>query len=687
MFVSGCVTMVDEDSQTCCLGELDNDSLALILEFTDYDSFCCFTNGLSHAWRRRCQRLLSESCLAEILFRRHGFSPEDVPSSSAHAKADECAFRRKLDQSLCPLRKRQRLHIPFTLRHHCFGFVPVLPEDWDFSCYDDPPPVSFDCDSFLLCSSGTSGELIFLNPFSTSLAVWENVSQHTTTLDLAASKADDNHNNLLEWQPRSTKQVLFDASDYFDVDINHYFPRQNDRGIQFNQDDEEQEFELSYIGIEVKPLLQRDGQNRISRPGGGTMAAVGRILSREEDLENETNLTNFLRPPFEENARTNSRDNDISNHWKSVTEILTWFRQDKDQYFGDQHLCRIRGGFRTMDVCAMNRCIYVNPWATDDGWTLDRDNMVQPMAGQPQVLIYPMISRSCSSPQNQAGGLEYFPDPISVLPCNEPVTALQVSATGDFLLAATLQRHVQIWNVADLSTPLLVHEVSCFGTLQTENEGTGQHSGATENQAINDTIAVQSVPSNSHPSAVEEIFVSRHLSIEQAGFVTLQHSPMHGSTLLYWRCIKSEWQARSRIELPISSSRFPKVHFDGRKIVVLGQDHIGFLLLIYQVLYSNEDLDSFASIESSSVGVAASGGVVNFQSTTFLRFARRIRHAALGGLEPYDPLHMTCNERFIVIATKMGNYFESQQFGEEEDDGLVTSFNEGLLVIDLHKHK
>ena len=57
------------------------------------------------------------------------------------------------------------------------------------------------------------------------------------------------------------------------------------------------------------------------------------------------------------------------------------------------------------------------------------------------------------------------------------------------------------------------------------------------------------------------------------------------------------------------------------------------------------------------------------------RFANRIRHVALSGMENalYEALYMTANERFVILNTKTGNLLS----------GSSTPYREGLIVIDL----
>jgi hypothetical protein len=89
-----------------------------------------------------------------------------------------------------------------------------------------------------------------------------------------------------------------------------------------------------------------------------------------------------------------------------------------------------------------------------------------------------------------------------------------------------------------------------------------------------------------------------------------------------------------------------------------------------------EDIEYFVSNPEKKMG-DASGGVYNFTVQPHVRFAKRIRHAALGGLQYYDSLYMACNERFLIVNTKTGNLL----------DGGSSPTGEGLLIIDLKEHE
>jgi hypothetical protein len=165
---------------------------------------------------------------------------------------------------------------------------------------------------------------------------------------------------------------------------------------------------------------------------------------------------------------------------------------------------------------------------------------------------------------------------------------------------------------------------------------------------------------------VDSIYVASHLSLEQSGFWLLHYSSQLGSYLYLYKpsaAADGTFQKQAFIYLPLAQYR-PKVHYDGRRLIVFGQDHIGYILLVYQVAFN----ERFPMEKNSD-----SGGVLNLDITNpCIRFVNRIRHAALGGMSTFDSLHMTCNERFVIVNTKTGNLLAGQAA-------------DGLLVIDLEQ--
>jgi len=200
------------------------------------------------------------------------------------------------------------------------------------------------------------------------------------------------------------------------------------------------------------------------------------------------------------------------------------------------------------------------------------------------------------------------------------------------------------------------------------------------------------LPHKNPTCKVSQIYLPRHLLVQSCGFVTKQRDSESGTTLLLWqtRCISSDrdaldvnFQIVAMINLPLSSQCHPEVHYDGRRLIVFGRDHVGLIFLVYHVLGSRYDQDDFFHGDKHSPSKTAvkgneeSGGVINLFHERRIKFVNRIRHAGLGGLEYFDSCIMTANERFIVVNTKNGNLIAS--------DGTRNA-SEGMLVIDLQEH-
>ena len=188
------------------------------------------------------------------------------------------------------------------------------------------------------------------------------------------------------------------------------------------------------------------------------------------------------------------------------------------------------------------------------------------------------------------------------------------------------------------------------------------------------------------------------MPVHQCGFVTKQRSQEHGNTLLLWQMnhmssdkregANERFHISAMINLPISAQCHPEVHFDGRRLIVFGKDQIGLILLVYHVLGTRFDQDEFdesklptrSSLKSKkrrNKMNEESGGVVHIEGERRIKFVNRIRHAGLGGLEYYDSMLLSANERFLVVNTKTGNLVGS--------DGSRNA-SEGLLVIDLQEY-
>jgi len=176
---------------------------------------------------------------------------------------------------------------------------------------------------------------------------------------------------------------------------------------------------------------------------------------------------------------------------------------------------------------------------------------------------------------------------------------------------------------------------------------------------------------------ISDITMPRHLPVGQAGFIATQYHKSEGTTLTLWQ-YKSDGSNKilslmSIINLPLSPQRKPEVSYDGKRLIVFGQDHIGLVILVYHVLSTVEDQE--ASKCKAQYG-KDSGGIINLKATNpRVRYVNRIRHAGLGGFDFLDNMFMTANERFIVVNTKTGGLI---------NEGIKGT-HEGLFVIDLEE--
>lgn len=388
----------------------------------------------------------------------------------------------------------------------------------------------------------------------------------------------------------------------------------------------------------------------------------------------------------------------------------------------------------------------------------DHDDTTLHHCGSSHVHALPLIPYPESLEQRTTPET-YFPSPDFVLDCSlampngnhghdydtvmEPQNVVSLAATpcGRELLVGTQQGTLQVWHVATeypspsgcatttTTRPVLKQCIQITTAIadarrkrRPQKTFTSADPSDTDNRAIPDPNATATTSTtsrrieeeeedadhllflNAMRAPIEAIRVASHLDPHRAGFVTLQYNPRTGGTLLLWKLTrneqtkKEEYQLQSLINLPLMTEREPKVQFDGRRIVVFGQDHIGYIILVYQVLYSMEDADWFVSsprhrrppvkakhstrrqqLRRNSPPLREDdGGVVNMVYEPGrpppLRFANHIRHAALGGLASYESIHMSLNERFIMVNTKTGNLLPTSH---------SIPYSEGLLIIDL----
>jgi len=734
------------------MNSLSEDSLSHILSYLDFESAVKWKERISKKWRRQLSSTESGSIphVWKNLFYRSAYASEDLqlekigPSEErVNCLIQQYKYRKRLQKALFNRAPRHRFtpasrHASTTLPSarpiHCFhlpnrlfSFLPVIPDSWDedeFFDWDDPPPVNFRCDSFMLTSTAVGAELLLLNPFSKTLSIYSSVLDnvihsdegmmeqalneagiliasarkrcdfdsltdasrdlaasfflggspnsvahdgflaHDDELELAAMAINDrvhrNHSLYKKDYRVTPKYTLISLEDtILDIDLMEYFwdhAPHRQRAHQFMVEDEENadgvEVEIDYMGIEAKPVLGQDGL-----PTGMTMLAVGRAMQSERN-QNDLQLECF--------------------------EAIAWFRSagEDDSFCHKKSVCRVRGDCMSVDLCATERRVYINPTAFTrrNLEEMPFDAALQEWArqcGTSKVYVYPLVEYSAKSGDNEREAgypSKYFPEPFMILDCKHPVSTLAVCASGKNLVVATSSGLLLWWEVYGSSSQL-IHEIKLSKVLQKLIRSRSLSPGLRE-------IAT---------SCIVSFHCPRAMPMQMCGFCTLHRSAANNScSVLMWHHVRhdegyDELLPQTMINLPLYTQKTPQIHYDGRRLIVFGQDHIGLIILVYEVFSTLEHLalvptESTSDLRNQRFSGQLDGGVYDLTppgASPRVRFVNRIRHAALGGIHDFESLRMTCNERFIVVNTKTGNLLS---------DGTVP-FQEGLLVIDLDDQK
>jgi hypothetical protein len=585
--------------------EICDDALLLILSYLDVTSAVRLTKGTSLKWRQRSESLQQPfPQLWRIWYDRLGYSPAKLATSSSILSA--LVESRQLSHNMIG---RKSPGSCFPLPNRRFSFLPITPNDDDDEMMiyaNDPPPVPFACDSFLLTGAGT--EFVLLNPFTSTVKVHKSVvdlvihsdegiiekawraasnrivqqrrldptsssdededNEHLLAADAISDTLHRNHSVTEAHYRVDPQQTLVKLTDTTNSRLEDYFP--DGQGV-------DSDLVLSCEGIEAKPVMM-DGVFQ------GTLLAL---------------------------FRTATRNGGNDSCW----EVLTWYKDRSEDEYGHSRSCRLRGPFHILDVCPHQQVVYMNPLRERNLENND-NGAVRFWEGHRKVCVLPLMDESRMS----SVSWEWL--------CGNNVTFLTVSpCTGKTVLVGTCARTLELYHIGRHTAKLTqLIKIDAAATEASKRHG-------------------REPAASLHPSAVKEICCAKDLPLARAGFWTLQHASLHGSTLLLWKIQEEDkWGVEAMIQLPLSGRRTPKILYDGRRLLVYGQDHIGMILLVYQVRYSNED-----DMCKLPMGVETSGGVLNLGQKPTVRFANRIRHIALSGMENilYESLYMTANDRLV----------------------------------------
>lgn len=711
------------------MDRLEEDSLAQIVSFLDFDTAVTWVENVEKSvLHERFHKTESGSLLQtwKDFFYRQAFvglpadEDEDEDGSQEITVAGSCSssgrtiksshhatpstiptiiqevqYRQQFQQCLnlgkplsqsAPMQVAQRL--VRGLPDRCFAFRPIWPdwEDVDFWPNSDPPPVHLSCDSFLLPSVALGEELLLLNPFTNSFILFSSVfdpmstaSAHleeSMTTQASISNSQTQEPTLIQYpwfhqldQCGKPKQILIASDDnVLDTELIDFFwehaPHRRRRRqrtppavrlrsnvfINNDQDDgvedeDEVEVEFDYIGIDAKPILNEKGCIT-----GRTMITTGRSIG--------------------------------TDNGPVCFEALIWFC-DREYTIESFKLCRFVGDYAWIELCGITQRVYVVTMSTRE------QHGAAQSFGSNYINVYPMVTYHKSINPKETSKEEpasSFCLPVCTIPCDHPITSLALCATGKQLIASTSTGHLLIWETHQFQ---LVQNVllSELVTRTTDRDGT---------QLSPNALQTARAP-------VLSIYCPRAISIRDCGFCTLHWDPTHGSAVFVWQrnnipstspC-RDEWSVRAIVHLPLKARRVPVLHYDGRRLIVYGQDQIGLILLVYQVSSTAEHravngwTRSTLQLDGGVYDIPHQQGGTGTACTTtengnnsavppVIRFTNRIRHAALGGVDDDEPLRMTCNERFIVVNTKTGNLLSAT------NDATFAS-GDGLLVIDLAK--
>ena len=620
---------------------------------------------------------------------------------------------------------------------------PMMEEDTSFPENEmefDPPPLEFTCDSFSLTSPGTGEEYVLLNPYSGSIEVYhsildnargseerlmewamydasENIVRKRTGMhgediderseDIAGEAIHSRIQSKMYDTPPA--QVLFGVQEYFELNLEEYFGRYTPFGAGRRGN-----VTVDWVGVDTHIAASEDG-----RSVKGNLIGAARILTME------------------------SEDGSVDD--LNCTEVFAWSNIDSYESvqrtapalkYKSKFVCRAVGSFYFLDICANTQKLYATFQAGTGNFHEDhldsRDNEArnrnrslmqiddeslvdeegEPIRMSRSIYRLPLVKYEEQADPDVIAS--YFPLPEACIVAQYPVSSFSVDVSGQILIVGTIHGTVEMWHTGMHSAPARLEILSVresflrrarsmtigarsrIGMELDEKieccDDTLQEHETQDDLALVEGTSEEVLPHKNPTCKISQIYLPRHLPLQSCGFVTKQRDSESGTTLLLWqsRCMTTDrsssmdnqrFQIVSMIKVPLSPRCHPEVHYDGRRLIVFGRDHIGLIFLVYHVLGTRYDQDEFnsekAPSERKGKGNEESGGVVNLLGERRVEFVNRIRHAGLGGLEYFDSFIMTANERYIVVNTKTGHLVAS-------DGARDTS--QGLLVIDLQEH-
>ncbi|CAJ1946920.1 unnamed protein product [Cylindrotheca closterium] len=333
----------------------------------------------------------------------------------------------------------------------------------------------------------------------------------------------------------------------------------------------------------------------------------------------------------------------------------------------------IPGAFRLIDMDAKTRRVFVSFQEKEESMRWMKWNATP---AKNQVLAFSLLK------QNQVDISEELPQPDFMIDCEEEVSAFSVDCTGEHVVLATAEKNMEIWQVDQASASRL-ESISLKKALQKsiqtrlswlkdlmKRQTTAQNS---MDRRMNEPCVLRRQLEKLSLSPIQSIHLSKYSSIERSGFVTMHQE---GRTLLHWRKVSGSFEIVSMITNPLSTQLVPQVEFTGTKVLIYGrnEENTKASVLVYHV--ANADMP-ISDDWNKDGGKNGGGGVYNLCSPASIRFVNEIRPNAISGIQApksTSPLHLTCNERFLVM-----NVMASEEWTGSSD------LTQGLLVLDLEQ--
>jgi len=512
------------------------------------------------------------------------------------------------------------------------------------------------------------------------------------------------------------KQVLYSVDDYFDLDLNEYFgehtPFQNRRSSGNVTSD--------WVGVDSHSALS--DSNSLT----GTLIGAARILTVEPEQRGEEEIactevfawSNFDHKTGEVVVGGNASSPYCFKHVVKVAGSFYFLDvcANKHKVFAAFQVGSCPFEVVTPDDVEARRRARGNrvlAEINDDDSVVNEDG--EPIRMSRTIFCLPLIKCDDSQPSTPESIRSKFPTPDSSIKAQYPVSSFSIDPTGNNLVVGTVNGTVEIWDTSRSTNPrrtqllsvrqsfLKRHRAMTLDERNTSkpvemNESIDKPSDneledatTIRESSIQDDIALlaiggEEIPHKHPTSKISQIYLPRHLTAQKCGFVTKQRNPDYGTTLLLWqtpsmfleeaaRSSGDRFKITAMINVPLSAQCHPEVHYDGRRLLVFGKDHIGLIILVYHVLGTRFDQDEFNDYKKTKLNAKGeeSGGVINLEEECRVKFVNRIRHAGLDGLAYFDSMLMTANERYVVINTKAGHLIGC--------DGRNAC--EGLFIIDL----